>query len=188
MPPPQALTEQLIRALESATDPAARCRLFCRLAECVGEYDLARSLSLAEQGIAAAAAHGLRHEGARCRLERARSLRLLGRYAEAKAALAGLADAFKDANDVRSAALTAKTLAAIHLDLGLLEEALDANREALKLFDGCGDHDLYCSALMDSAFIFHEREQFDQALATLDSVASSLAAFARTDADYQWMT
>jgi signal transduction histidine kinase len=188
MPPPHAETEELFRALESASDPGARCRLLRELADRVGEYDVARSLALAEEGAALAAAHGLHYEGARCRLERARSLRLLGRYADAQAALAGLAERFEEAGDVRSAALTAKTSAAIHLDLGLLEEALDANREALTLFDRAGDHDLYCSAMMDSAFIFHEREQFGEALAILDSVAASLAAFVRTDATYQWMT
>jgi signal transduction histidine kinase len=188
MPPPHAETERLLRGLDSAMDPAARCRLLRELADRVGEYDLARSLALAEEGVELAAAHGLHYEGARCRLECARSLRLLGRYAEAKAALFGLADRFEDAGDMRSAALTAKTNAAIHLDLGLLEEALDANREALTLFDRAGDHELYCSAMMDSAFIFHEREQFGEALAILDSVTTSLTAFVRTDADYQWMT
>jgi signal transduction histidine kinase len=188
MPPSHAETEHLFRALESAMDPAARCRLLRELADRVGEFDLARSLALAEEGAELAAAHGLHYEGARCRLECARSLRLLGRYADAQAALSGLAERFEDAADVRSAALTAKTSAAIHLDLGFLEEALDANRQALTLFDRAGDHELYCSAMMDSAFIFHEREQFEQALGILDSVATSLTAFVRTDAAYQWMT
>ena len=188
MSPSSAETEDLLRRLDSTTDPAARCRLLCALADRVGEYDLARSLALAEEGAALAAAHGFDHEGARCRLECARSLRLLGRYAEAKAVLAGLSERFKEAGDIRCAGLTAKTDAAIHLDLGLLEEALEANREALSLFDSAGDREMYCGAMMDSAFIFHEREQFDQALGILDSVATSLAAVSRTDAAYQWMT
>jgi signal transduction histidine kinase len=188
MPPSRVETEQLLVRLASATEPAARCRLLCDLADRVGEYDLARSLAFAEQGVAEADAHGLSHDGARCRLECARSLRLLGRYAEAKAALAGLAEGFEEIGDIRSAALTAKTNAAIHLDLGRLEEALEANGDALRLFDRAGDHDLYCSAMMDSAFIFHEREQFDQALAILDGVAARLTAFSKGDADYQWMT
>jgi signal transduction histidine kinase len=188
MPPPHAETEQLLRRLESAMDSSSRCRLLCELADRVGEYDLARSLAFAEQGVGEADAHGLPHEAARCRLECARSLRLLGRYAEAKAALAGLAESFEEIGDIRSAALTAKTSAAIHLDLGQLEEALEANGDALRLFDRAGDHDLYCSAMMDSAFIFHEREQFDQALAILDAVAARLTAFSNIGADYQWMT
>jgi len=187
MPSSHAETEQLLQRLESATDAAERCRLLRELADRVGEYDLGRSLAFAEQGLDVAVANGLHHEGARCRLECARSLRLLGRYAEAKAALDGLAESFGQIGDIRSAALTAKTSAAIHLDLGQLEEALDANGTALRLFDRAGDHELYCSAMMDSAFIFHEREQFGQALAILDTVATNLAAFSRGAADYQWM-
>jgi signal transduction histidine kinase len=188
MPPSRVETEQLLVRLESATEPAARCRILCDLADRVGEYDLARSLAFAEQGVAEADAHGLSHDGARCRLECARSLRLLGRYADAKAALAGLAERFEEIGDMRSAALTAKTNAAIHLDLGRLEQALEANGAALRLFDRAGDHDLYCSAMMDSAFIFHEREQFEQALAILDGVAARLTAVSKGGADYQWMT
>jgi len=101
------------------------------LADHVGRYDLARSLALAEQGIEVASLNNLTYEGALCRLERARSLRLLGQYAEAKATLEGLCPIFLDSGDTSSAGLAIKTKAATYLDLGELQEALDANEEAL---------------------------------------------------------
>ncbi|MGE0121019.1 MAG: sensor histidine kinase [Dongiaceae bacterium] len=88
---PQTQIQQLLTMLESTTAPPARCRLLCELAEQLCDHDPAQSLVLAEQGVAVADAHGLGQEGARCRLARARILRLLGRYADAKTALADLA-------------------------------------------------------------------------------------------------
>ena len=74
-------------------------RALRELADHVGRYDLARSLALADQGIEVASLDNLAYEGALCRLERARSLRLLGEYAEAKATLEGLPAIFLDAGD-----------------------------------------------------------------------------------------
>src|SRR5262245_32036197 len=166
--------DPLWRKLAATREPAARCLALRDLADNVGRYDLARSLALAEEGIEVATLNGLAYEGALCRLERARSLRLLGQYAEAKAALEGLCPIFLDAGDKSSAGLAVKTRAATYLDLGELEEALDANEEALALFDACGDQMNYCSAVMDSAFIFNERGQFSDALSILQSVEARL--------------
>ncbi|NJM92700.1 MAG: hypothetical protein HC861_08830, partial [Rhodospirillaceae bacterium] len=152
-----------------------------------GRYDLARSLALADEGIAVADLNNLTYEGALCRLERARSLRLLGQYSETKAALDGLPAIFLDAGDRSSAGLAIKTKAATYLDLGELQEALDANEEALALFDACGDQMNYCSAVMDSAFIFNERAQFSDALSVLQSVETRLSSLSEADADYQWL-
>jgi signal transduction histidine kinase len=187
MPHSQPQITALLKQLETAAEPAARCHLLRDLADRIGEYDLARSLALAEQGIETADIHGLAYQGALCRLEKARTLRLLGRYAEARSTLPGLLELFKGVGDIRAAGLSAKTAAAIHLDLGLLEEALEANREALTLFDNVGDHALYCSALMDSAFIFHEREQFDEALSVLNAAATRLGTLPGAEVVYQWL-
>ena len=176
-----------MKTLEAARKPAARVLALRALADHVGRYDLARSLVLAEQGIEAADLDNLVYEGALCRLERARSLRLLGQYAQAKAALEGLCPIFLEAGDRSSAGLAVKTKAATYLDLGELQEALDANEEALALFDSCGDQMNYCSAVMDSAFIFNERGQFSDALSILQNVEVRLNSLSGDDADYQWL-
>jgi len=128
---PHPQESALWKKLESAREPTARCLVLRELADHVGRYDLARSLALAEQGIEVASLNNLTYEGALCRLERARSLRLLGQYAEAKATLEGLCPIFLDSGDTSSAGLAIKTKAATYLDLGELQEALDANEEAL---------------------------------------------------------
>src|SRR5262245_60053620 len=186
-PPSHPQEAALSRKLQAAHDAAARCLALRELADQVGRYDLARSLALADEGIEVASLNNLVYEGALCRLERARSLRLLGQYAEAKAALDGLCSIFLDADDKSSAGLAIKTKAATYLDLGELEEALDANEEALALFDACGDQMNYCSAVMDSAFIFNERGQFSDALSILQSVEARLNSLSGDDADYQWL-
>ena len=187
MPEPHPQEAALFKKLEAARDPAARCLLLRELADQVGRHDLARSLALAEEGIEVARLNDLTYEGALCRLEQARSLRLLGQYAETKAALEGLRPIFLDAGDRSSAGLAIKTKAATYLDLGELQEALDANEEALALFDACGDQMNYCSAVMDSAFIFNERGQFSDALSILQSVEARLASLPEADAEYQWL-
>jgi signal transduction histidine kinase len=187
MPEPHPQEAALWKKLETAHEPTARCLALRALADHVGRYDLARSLALAEEGIKVAGLSNLAYEGALCRLERARSLRLLGQYAEAKAALEGLCPIFLDAGDKSSAGLAVKTKAATYLDLGELQEALDANEEALALFDACGDQMNYCSAVMDSAFIFNERGQFSDALSILQSVETRLNSLSAADAEYQWL-
>jgi signal transduction histidine kinase len=187
MPESHPQEAALFKQLEAAREPLARCLLLRELADLVGRHDLARSLALAEQGIEIARLNDLTYEGALCRLEQARSLRLLGRYAETKAALEGLREIFLDADDRSSAGLAVKTKAATYLDLGELQEALDANEEALALFDACGDQMNYCSAVMDSAFIFNERGQFSDALSVLESVETRLSSLSEADADYQWL-
>ena len=184
-PHPQEVA--LWRKLEAAHKPAARCLALRELADQVGRYDLARSLALAEEGAEVARVNNLTYEGALCRLERARSLRLLGQYAETKSALDGLPAIFLEAGDRSSAGLAIKTKAATYLDLGELQEALDANEEALALFDACGDQMNYCSAVMDSAFIFNERGQFSDALSILQSVEARLNSLSVADAEYQWL-
>ena len=104
-----------------------------------------------------------------------------------QATLEGLPPIFLDAGDRSSAGLAIKTKAATYLDLGELQEALDANEEALALFDACGDQMNYCSAVMDSAFIFNEHGQFSDALSILESVETRLNTLSRADADYQWL-
>ena len=111
----------LWKKLEAAREPAARCLALRELADHVGRYDLARSLALADQGIDVASLNNLVYEGALCRLERARSLRLLGEYAEAKATLEGLPPIFLDSGDRSSAGLAIKTKAATYLDLRVPE-------------------------------------------------------------------
>ena len=184
---PHPQESALWKKLEAAREAAARCLVLRDLADHVGRYDLARSLALAEQGIEVANLNNLTYEGALCRLERARSLRLLGQYAEAKATLEGLCPIFLDSGDTSSAGLAIKTKAATYLDLGELQEALDANEEALALFDACGDQMNYCSAVMDSAFIFNERGQFSDALSILESVETRLNTLSEADAEYQWL-
>ena len=187
MSAPHPQVAALWNKVESARNPAARCLALRDLADHVGRYDLAGSLALAEEGIEVANLNNLPYESALCRLERARSLRLLGQYAEAKVALDGLCSIFLDAGDKSSAGLAIKTKAATYLDLGELEEALAANEEALALFDACDDQMNYCSAVMDSAFIFNERGQFSDALSILESVEARLNSLSGADADYQWL-
>jgi signal transduction histidine kinase len=166
--------ETLKRSLAATQDPKTRCTILCRLAELVGEFDIAQSLSLAEEGAAIARDNGLRQDEARCRLEIGRSLRLLGRYDDAFAAVRDLGPQFLAAGDKLAAGLSYKTLAATYLDLGLLDEALEANQQALAVFAELGDQSSYCKALMDSAYVLQEREQYVESLDVLENVASRL--------------
>ncbi len=166
--------ETLRRSLSATHDPKMRCTILCRLAELVGEFDVAQSLALAEEGADIAKRNGLGQDEARCRLEMGRSYRLLGRYTEAFEAVGDLGAKFLEAGDKLSAGLSYKTLAATYLDLGLLDDALEANQQALAVLAEVGDQALYCKALMDSAYVLQEREQFVESLEVLDNVSSRL--------------
>ena len=71
-----------------------------------------------------------------------------------------------------------RTLSAIYLDIGLLEQALDLNREALAIFDEVGNQRYYCMALMECAEVLKKRKQFDEALATIDNARMRLTRLA----------
>jgi len=173
---PKAMSEieTLRRSLSATHDPKMRCTILCRLAELVGEFDVTQSLALAEEGAEIAKHNGLGQDEARCRLEMGRSYRLLGRYTEAFEAVRDLGPKFLEAGDKLSSGLAYKTLAATYLDLGLLDDALEANQQALSVLADVGDQALYCKALMDSAYVLQEREQFVESLEVLDNVSSRL--------------
>ncbi len=171
-----------------SVDPAERCRILCDLAMRVWVYDLSLALSYAMDGIAVAHEHKLELQEARCSLYAGRMLRLLGRYPEAEKVLLPLRDRFLAAGDREAAGLAIRTLSAIYLDLGLLEQALDLNAEALVIFEEVGNHRCYCTALLECAEVLKKRKQFDEALATLDSARMRLAKFAGNDPnDVQWL-
>ena len=100
--------ETLRRSLSATHDPKMRCTILCRLAELVGEFDVAQSLALAEEGADIAKRNGLGQDEARCRLEMGRSYRLLGRYNEAFEAVGDLGAKFLEAGDKLSAGLSYK--------------------------------------------------------------------------------
>src|SRR5262249_59984 len=133
-------------------------------------------------------AHGLKREEAHCSLNAGRALRLLGRYADAERMLLPLRDIFFALGDREDAGLATRTLSAIYLDIGLLEQALDLNRQALAIFDEVGNQRYYCMALMECAEVLKKRKQFDQALATLDNARMRLTKLAVNDQDdMQWL-
>ena len=51
---------------------------------------------------------------------------------------------------------------------------MEANQQALAVLADVGDQALYCKALMDSAYVLQEREQFVESLEVLDNVSSRL--------------
>ncbi len=169
-------------------DPAERCRLLCDVAIQVWVYDLSLALSYAMDGVAVAREHGLELQEARCSLSAGRMLRLLGRYSDAETMLLPLPDRFRTAGDKGGAGLAIRTLSAIYLDLGLLEQALDLNAEALAIFEEIGDQRYYCMALMECAEVLKKRKQFDEALATLDNARMRFTKFAGDERDdIQWL-
>ena len=174
---------QLLQDLAMTADPAERCQILCDLTMRVWVYDLALALSYATDGIAIARKHGLELPEARCRLNAGRMLRLLGRYSEAESMLLPLRERFLAAGDREMAGLTVRTLSAIYLDIGLLEQALDFNREALAIFEEVGNHRRYCMALMECAEVLKKRRQFDEALAALDNARMRLTKIANDHAD-----
>ncbi len=169
-------------------DAAQRCRILSDLVRRVWVYDLSLALSYAEEGVALAWEHGLKLEEARCSLDAGRVLRLLGRYGDAERILAPLHDIFLTLGDREAAGLAMRTLSAIYLDIGLLEQALDLNRRALIIFDEVGNQRLYCMALMECAEVLKKRKQFDAALATLDNARMRLTKLAGDEPqDVQWL-
>jgi signal transduction histidine kinase len=179
---------QLLQDLAMSADPADRCRILCDLAMRVWVYDLSLALSYAMDGSAVAREHGLDLQEAQCSLSAGRTLRLLGRYSDAEKLLLPLRDRFLAAGDRQAAGLAIRTLSAIYLDLGLLEKALDLNREALAIFEEVGNHRYYCMALMECADVLKKRKQFDEALAALDNARMRLAKFTSSDPDdTQWL-
>jgi signal transduction histidine kinase len=107
----------------------------------------------------------------------------MGRYADAETILLPLYDAFTALGDRESAGLALRTLSAIYMDTGLLEKALDLNREALTIFDQVGNQRYYCLALRECAEVLKQRKQFDEALATLDNARMRLATLGDGEAD-----
>jgi signal transduction histidine kinase len=178
---------QLLQDLAMA-EPAERCRILCDLVRRVWVYDLSLALSYAEEGVALAREHALKLEEARCSLDAGRVLRLLGRYGDAERMLLPLHDVFAPLGDREAAGLALRTLSAIYLDIGLLEQALDLNRRALAIFDEVGNQRFYCMALMECAEVLKKRKQFDEAVATLDNARMRLARLAGDEPDdVQWL-
>jgi signal transduction histidine kinase len=179
---------QLLQDLAMAGDPAERCQILCSLVRRVWVFDLSLALSYAEEGAALAREHGLKLEEARCNLDAGRCFRLLGRYGDAERMLAPLRETFSALGDREAAGLAMRTLSAIYLDIGLLEQALDLNRQALAIFDEVGNQRYYCMALMECADVLKKRKQFDEALATLDNARMRLAKLGVDDSDdVQWL-
>ncbi len=171
-----------------AADPAERCQILCDLVRRVWVFDLSLALSYAEEGVALARQHGLKLEDARCSLDAGRVLRLLCRYGDAERMLLPLRDIFLALGDREAAGLAMRTLSAIYLDIGLLEQALDLNRDALAIFGEVGNQRFYCMALMECAEVLKKRKQFDEALATLDNARMRLARLAGDEPDdVQWL-
>ena len=171
-----------------SADPAERCRILRDLTIQVWVYDLSLALSYAREGIAVAREHGLELDEARCSLYAGRMLRLLGRYSDAESMLLPLPARFRAAGDREAAGLAIRTLSAIYLDLGLLEQALDLNAQALAIFEEIGNHRRYCMALMECAEVLKKRKQFEEALATLDNARMRLAKLSSNEAnDVQWL-
>src|SRR5882672_5362420 len=179
---------QLLQDLAMVAEPAERCRILCDLVRRVWVYDLSLALSYAEEGVALAREHGLKLEEARCSLDAGRVFRLLCRYDDAEKMLAPLRDVFLALGDREAAGLAMRTLSAIYLDIGLLEQALDLNRDALAIFDEVGNQRFYCMALMECAEVLKKRKQFDEALATLDNARMRLTKLAGNEPDdVQWL-
>jgi signal transduction histidine kinase len=168
--------QQLLRELATTHDPPARCAVLCDLANRVWVFDLALALAYAEEGVALARHHGLGHEGALCDLAAARMLRLLGRYPEAEKILLEVRQVLTECDDRENAGIAVRTLSAVYLDLGLLEQALDLNREALQIFNEIGHQLYYSKTLTECADVLKSRGEFDEALAIIDNAQARLEA------------
>jgi signal transduction histidine kinase len=179
---------QLLQDLAMTAEPAERCRILRDLSIKVWVYDLSLALSYSMEGIAIAREHALELQEALCSLCAGRQLRLLGRYSDAEGMLLPLPNRFRAAGDREAAGLAIRTLSAIYLDLGLLEQALDLNAEALAIFKDVGNERYYCTALLECAEVLKKRKQFDEALATLDNARMRLARFSGNESDdIQWL-
>jgi signal transduction histidine kinase len=168
--------QHLLRELAVARDPPARCAVILDLVQRLWVVDLALSLDYAEEGVALARQHGLAHEAALCELAAARALRLMGRYAEAERILLDVRGALEACGDRAGAGMAVRTLSAVYLDLGLLEQALDLNREALQIFNEIGHQLYYSKTLTECADVLKSRGEFDEALAIIDNAQARLEA------------
>jgi signal transduction histidine kinase len=179
----------LLKELEAAVEPAVRCAVLRRLVNRVWMFDLPVALAYAEESVAIAREHGLVLEEANCKLDAARVLRLLGQYTQAESTLLEVRDVFLAAGDRGAAGLAIRTLSALYLDIGLLEQALDFNREALAIFEAIGNQQYYCLALLECADVFKSRREFDEALAILANVRRRLETIAVDRLDrVQWLS
>jgi signal transduction histidine kinase len=177
--------ELLLEELAVTASAAERCSLLVRIVRRVWVYDLEGALDFAQQGVAVAAEGGLMHEQSSAQLEQGRVLRLLGRYGEAQEVLKSLPERFTALGDRESAGLAIRTLSAVFMDLGLLEPALDLNREALEIFDETRNRRYYFIALMECAEVFRKRREFDEALKIVDRASEQLDHVEKSDeADY----
>jgi signal transduction histidine kinase len=100
----------------------------------------------------------------------------MGRYAEAEKILLDVRDALMACGDRAGAGMAVRTLSAVYLDLGLLEQALDLNREALQIFNEIGHQLYYSKTLTECADVLKSRGEFDEALAIIDNAQARLEA------------
>src|SRR5262245_57428653 len=168
--------QHLLRELAATEDPPARCAVLLDLAHRVWIFDLSLALAYAQEGVALARRHRLVREEALCELTAGRMLRLMGRYAEAERILPQVRDTLMACGDREGAGIAVRTLSAVYLDLGLLEQALDLNREALQIFNEIGHRLYYCKTLTECADVLKSRGEFDEALAIIDSARARLEA------------
>jgi signal transduction histidine kinase len=173
--------QHLLLELAAAEEPAARCVVLLDLSHRVWIFDLSLALAYAQEGVSLARRHGLAHEEALCELAAGRMLRLMGRYAEAERILPAVRDVLMACGDREGAGIAVRTLSAIYLDLGLLEQALDLNREALQIFNEIGHQLYYCKTLTECADVLKSRGEFDEALAIIDSARARLEATGDTN-------
>ncbi|HEX6094324.1 MAG TPA: ATP-binding protein [Dongiaceae bacterium] len=177
--------ELLLEELAVTPDAAGQCAVLFRLVHRVWVYDLDAALEFANHARTIADSTGLGREAALARLERGRMLRMLGRYSEAEEVLKPLPERFTELGDRESVGMTIRTLSAVYMDLGLLEPALDLNREALEIFDEVANRRYYFIALMECAEVYRKRREFDEALHIINRASEQLDLMEKTDeADY----
>src|SRR5512134_1819513 len=177
--------ELLLEELAVTPDAAGQCAVLFRLVHRVWVYDLDAALEFANHARTIADSTGLGREAALARLERGRMLRMLGRYSEAEEVLKSLPERFTELGDRESMGMTIRTLSAVYMDLGLLEPALDLNREALEIFDEVANRRYYFIALMECAEVYRKRREFDEALHIINRASEQLDLMEKTDeADY----
>ncbi len=120
-----------------------------------GDHELA--LTLGEQALAIAQAAGKARLVAECRLAVARIQRVVCRYQEALANLEAANKHFLIDDDKLSQGVVLRTYAAIYVEIGLFEEALDMNRGALDIFERLDDAYYRAICFEDSGNIMRRR-------------------------------
>jgi signal transduction histidine kinase len=179
----------LLKELEATVEPATRCAVLLKLARRTWMFDLPVALAYAEESVTIARNNGLVRDEANGKLDAARLLRLLGRYGDAEETLLEVRDVLMAIGDREAAGLAIRTLSALYLDLGLLEQALDFNREALAIFEESGNQEYYCLALLECADVFKGRQEFDEALTILGNVRRRLETISADRRDkVQWLS